>query len=375
MFKSFAVCSTTVLGLILSAPIHADEESDSWETSARRPTTADVKNIFRTRCLECHGDTRREADIHILKPETFVGDGLAVVPGDVDESFLYDVIAAEDEDYRMPEAPRPPLTQGEIEKVRRWIAEGAPGFPKDVAVSTGDSEQAKPRYGNNYVLDQIQSYILKLPRDKRAYVRFFSSNHLLVAGVTPEELELNRQALSKAINHLSWQPDIVKPVSVDEGVNSVFAVDIRDLGWHERIFEAASGESEIAESTDLYDLVLLEYPYGFVQEDNEDFAELFERYMEPAKLVRPIPYVRIDWFISVDWFINADWFISVNWFINVDLFINVDWFINIDWFIRSVFISWKTTSMFSFLCACCQFLWVFFLQFNVLKKIFSQNYC
>ena len=84
----------------LTTTVRAQEENLS----------AEVKQIFRTRCLECHGDTRREADINILDLSTFVGAAGSVVPGNVDESVLYDYIASDDEDFRMPEAPRPPLS-------------------------------------------------------------------------------------------------------------------------------------------------------------------------------------------------------------------------------------------------------------------------
>lgn len=301
MFKTVVLISMALpFGLLSGQAVTADDDTDSWETSARQDTTADVKSIFRTRCLECHGETRREADIHVLKRDSFVGVGKAVVPGDVDKSYLFDLISADDEDFRMPEAPRPPLTQGEIEKIRRWIANGAPELPKDVSYDhTAEGDSSANDLGNKYVLKKILNYVLKLPYNERPYVRFFSSNHLLASGVTADELELNRQALAKAINHLSWRPEIVKPVCVDDGIQSIFAVDIRDLGWHERIFEAASGSSKLARSIDLYDLVLLEYPYNYVVEDDQEFAELFERYIDSAQLIRPIPYVRIDWFVSV----------------------------------------------------------------------------
>ena len=66
---------------------------------------AEVKRIFRNRCFECHGDTRRESDLHIFETSEFVGAEGVVVPGDVDASYLFERIATDDEDYRMPEAP------------------------------------------------------------------------------------------------------------------------------------------------------------------------------------------------------------------------------------------------------------------------------
>lgn len=262
---------------------------------------AEVKNIFRTRCAECHGKTRREADIDILDVTSFVGEGKSVTPGSIDDSSLYDYIASEDEDSRMPEPPLPPLESFEIETVRKWIEAGAHAFPEDIQQPDNDGKDAalSSVVGAEYVLTQIQNHVKSTPRDDRPYLRFFSSNHLLIEGTTAAELDVYRQALSKAMNHLSWEPAVVKPTHVDE-VGSVFTVDIRKLGWHKRPLHVIEGGSEtVASRTDLYDLVLLEYPYGLAFESSETFDELWDDYLRPAELIRPIPFVRIDWFVSV----------------------------------------------------------------------------
>ncbi len=262
---------------------------------------AEVKNIFRTRCAECHGKTRREADIDILDVSSFVGEDKAVTPGSIDDSSLYDYIASEDEDSRMPEPPLPPLESFEIDTVRKWIEAGAPAFPADIEQPGKDAKDAALSnvVGAEYVLSQILEHIKDTPREDRPYLRFFSSNHLLISGTTAAELDVSRQALAKAMNHLSWEPAVVKPTPVDE-VGSIFAVDIRKLGWHKTPLRVVENDREtVASQTDLYDLVLLEYPYGMAFESSDTFDELWEDYLRPAELIRPIPFVRIDWFVSV----------------------------------------------------------------------------
>lgn len=258
---------------------------------------ADVKRIFRTRCLECHGDTRREGGIHILQLSSYRGEEGVVVPGDVDGSVLYDYIASDDEDFRMPEAPRPPLTKAEIETVRQWIEAGAGDFPADVVApeEQGNDAALSGVVGAEYVLTKILAYVRKLPREDRKYIRFFSSNHLLTSGATEDELHTYQHALSKAINHLSWEPDIVRPVAIDKETESIFAVDIREIGWQKSPFTNTRHDH----SVDLFDLVLLEYPYGLVFENSETFQQLSDVYLDHAGLLRPVPYVRIDWFVSV----------------------------------------------------------------------------
>ena len=260
-----------------------------------------VKQIFRSRCAECHGAERKEADLNVLDWASFVGEDGSVVPEDADESYLFERIATDDEDYRMPELPMEALSQSQIETVRQWIEAGAPEFPADVEPpkETNTDVALKNVVGAEYVLTQITDFIEKQARDDRPYYRFFSSNHLLMSGATKEELKEQHQALAKAINHLTMQPKIVRPTIVDEGVETIFAVDIRKLGWQQKLLTEVEGEREVRKSNmDLFDLVLLEYPYGIVFEDSTIYDQLWERFIDPSNMVRPVPFVRIDWFVS-----------------------------------------------------------------------------
>ena len=262
---------------------------------------SDVKQIFRSQCSECHGAERKEADLNVLDWASFVGEDGSVVPEDADESYLFERIATDDEDYRMPELPMEALSQSEIETVRQWIEAGAPEFPADVEPpkETNTDVALKNVVGAEYVLTQITDFIEKQARDDRPYFRFFSSNHLLMSGATKEELKEQHQALAKAINHLTMQPKIVRPTIVDEGVETIFAVDIRKLGWQQKLLTEVEGDHEVGKSDmDLFDLVLLEYPYGIVFEDSTIYDQLWERFIEPSNMVRPVPFVRIDWFVS-----------------------------------------------------------------------------
>lgn len=297
--------SLSIIGMLLFSPLTGVTAADD---SGSQNLAADVKQIFRARCVECHGATRREADINILELSSYRGDDGVVIPGSVDDSILYDYVASDDEDYRMPEAPRPPLTKSEIETVRKWIEHGAADFPPDVAVpeESGKDAALSGVTGAEYVLTRILQYVQQVPRDDRAYLRFFSSNHLLTSGASAAELRTCRNALAKAINHLSWEPDIVQPVCIDDGVGTIFAVDIRDLGWQKSPFTAvgssandSSANATASAGVDLFDMVLLEYPYGMVFEHSEIFQQLGDLYLHQADLVRPVPYVRIDWFVSV----------------------------------------------------------------------------
>ncbi len=262
---------------------------------------AGVKELFRTRCLECHGGAKTEAGVKILDRQVLLAKR-KIVPGNPDGSKVFQVITSTDENVYMPPKGQPRLRSEDIDLVRRWLAEGAPDFPADLAVPPELEKEAafKDVVGVSYVLQKILADVRALPLEERRYIRYFSINHLLTGGATRDVLDLHREALAKAINHLSWEKEIVRPRSIDEPVNSVFAVDIRKLGWNRQPFVCVRGNREAGRSkVNLFDLALLEYPYGIVYEDSETFDLLRAEFLEPAGQVRPIPYVRADWFVSI----------------------------------------------------------------------------
>jgi serine/threonine-protein kinase len=261
---------------------------------------ARVKQLFRARCFECHGGSKSYAGVKVLDHALLLKKK-KVRPGKPDDSPLYQLITAQDESV-MPPAGQPRLSAEDTELVRRWIAAGAPAFPADVPPP---QEKAKdPAFkdvaGVDHVLKMVRAHVRSLSREERRYVRYFSINHVLTAGATQAELELQRQALAKAINHLSWEKRVVRPMSVDGPADTVFAVDLRKLGWDAQPFERWQGGQRVGPSqVNLWDLVLLEYPYAIFYEDSDTFDHLLEEYVGPAGMIRPIAYVRADWFVSV----------------------------------------------------------------------------
>jgi len=256
-----------------------------------------VKEIFRSRCLECHGPINPSAGIKVLDRELLIRRK-KLVPGKPDASILYQSLIVKDE-TAMPKG-QPPLSAEEIAAVRRWIVQGAPAFPADAAVpAEPNREQAfKDVVGVDYVLKKILAHVRNTPRPDRRFLRYFSINHILTAGATPAELELQRDALAKAINHLTWEGQIVKLKPITP-TNTIFAIDLRQLGWHLQPYGRSRDGKSLGESAlNLFDLVLLEYPYGISYRDSETFDGLVEEFLEPAGQVRPIPYVRADWFVS-----------------------------------------------------------------------------
>ena len=94
--------------------------SDEVQTDFFRET---IIPIFTNHCLECHDTNTREGALDLSRKDAaFKGgdSGVAIVPGNAEESNLWESVHFED----MPE-DRPPLSQEEKDQIAQWINDGA----------------------------------------------------------------------------------------------------------------------------------------------------------------------------------------------------------------------------------------------------------
>jgi hypothetical protein len=88
----------------------------------------DIRPILATQCYPCHGpdSNSRKADLRLDRREEAVAAG-AIVPGRPEQSALWRRLTAADPAERMPpaKAKKPALSAEQLEKIRRWIAQGA----------------------------------------------------------------------------------------------------------------------------------------------------------------------------------------------------------------------------------------------------------
>ena len=274
---------------------------------------AAAKEVLRTNCAECHTGKNAIAGVQILNHQALLDDG-HVEPGEPDNSYLYELITSTGGDA-MPPKNRPALTESQIDTIRKWIVAGAKPFPADIESrqnapgdsSTESNDDDNPRQNSEEVESPASAesdekeihalmleHVRKTEKQDRPFLRFFSLRHLLEHGVTAERMEVHRNALAKAINHLSKERELVTPTPIDES-KSVLVVDIRMLGWHRKVLTNLADETD---KLNLFDLVLLEYPYAVLPTDSDAFDDLQAEFLNVAGQVRPIPYVRADWFCS-----------------------------------------------------------------------------
>jgi serine/threonine-protein kinase len=240
-----------------------------------------ARGVLKTYCQRCHhGPGSEGGDFDALRAETLVAprgdDTPYVVPGKPAESLLFQRLALRKQGQgdmpprKIRERPSPV----DKEAVRKWIEAGAPPFPTD---------DGRPHVGVKEVLTAIRDDLRQADAEDRPYLRYFTLNHLHNNPKVPDaDLVVYRAALSKAVNHLSWKPDVVVPRAVDKD-QTVLAVDVRKLDW---------------DRGDRWREVLVAYPYGLRYTTSRD-PDLQKLDDDVSQLTNcDLPYVRADWFVA-----------------------------------------------------------------------------
>lgn len=256
------------------------------QARADKPNPADLAarayTILRKSCFSCHGEGGTlMGNLNVLDHTSLVGPKRGLVRArNPAASLLVELV----EDGSMPPGPAnqyPRLTPAECQALRDWIDAGAP-----------------PCLGDDYVLTAVLNDVRNLPADHRPHVRYFSLNHLLAEERTRKELNSQSDLLARVVRHLSAQ-EKGRLTSVDP-TGTIFRLDLRDAGWDGTPFDVYDDNKKRIGGSDvnLFDLLLLEYPYGAIPASSEPFELLAEEYFWRARPVRPIAYVRGDWFLA-----------------------------------------------------------------------------
>lgn len=144
-----------------------------------------IRPIFNAKCLVCHGGVKKLGGFSLLFEEealdTTDSGVYAIVPGNHRKSELFKRIVHEDPELRMPQ-DGDPLTDTEIELIKRWIDEGAKWEEHWAYVTP--KVPAIPSIDSNWIKNDIDRFVLQIIKEK---------------GLTPES-EADRQTLIRRVS-------------------------------------------------------------------------------------------------------------------------------------------------------------------------------
>jgi mono/diheme cytochrome c family protein len=241
-----------------------------WGTA--RATTPEelagkAERILRDNCYRCHG--QRGSDEggfnYVLDPAKLIAEK-KLEPGQSIRSTLIQRIV---EGEMPPEGESPRPRPEDVAALKEWVDAGAVAF--------GAPRKSREFLSNEEVVRQIKADLARRNPLDRQFQRYFTLTHLYNAGISDDELQTYRHALSKLVNSLSWGHEVVQPERVDTA-GTILRIDLRDFDWARR-------------DVNVWENILNAYPYG-VSYASEDAGYVY------TNTNTRVPYVMADWFVE-----------------------------------------------------------------------------
>ena len=189
----------------------------------------DIRPLLSDRCFACHGpdDGKREGNFRldvadgVLSP-FHVNEGVQVIkPGDPESSELWKRIVTDDHSLQMPppDSGKKPLSDAQIDLIRRWIEQGATyekfwlfESPQPQALPSVENGNWSAGRIDHFVLVTLESQQIRpqQPADKRTLIRRVT---LDLTGLPPTRQEIKQfeedsspDAYSKLVDRLLATP-------------------------------------------------------------------------------------------------------------------------------------------------------------------------
>ena len=138
-----------IAGLAMAAPLsRADDAPPKPDgTKADAPAAVsfyrDIRPVLQAQCQGCHQPAKAQGKLVLTSHAGLLKAGesgeAAVVPGQPDQSLLLKQITPKDGKAEMPK-DKDPLTADQIDRLRRWIAAGAPDDTPPATAATIDAD-------------------------------------------------------------------------------------------------------------------------------------------------------------------------------------------------------------------------------------------
>lgn len=197
--------------------------------SASDLAKAQAQNILLTNCGGCHGSRLTKesarAGMNYIDDMDELALNKQVVPLDADASPII---------KRMRDGSMPPggprVKDTDIDFVANFIneADNWPGAPK---VTCNDN----PPLSFDELYEAVARDLRDQDADDAPFIRYISLDNRTAAGICKDTaLDIERQSVSKFINSLSIDANVVQPEAVNRD-QTLYRVDIRDLRWNREI--------------------------------------------------------------------------------------------------------------------------------------------
>lgn len=162
-----------------------------------------IKPILQAHCQGCHQPAKAKSDYVMTSFEKLLAGGesgkKAIVPGKPEASYLVEEITPHEGKAAMPPDGRPPLSDSEIELIRKWIAQGA---KNDSATVASFYDQAHPPV---YSRQPVVTSIDYSPDGKWLAIAGF--HEILLYRSDMSQLEARLIGMSERIQSVKFSPD------------------------------------------------------------------------------------------------------------------------------------------------------------------------
>lgn len=146
------------LGWLILVVRSAGAQSDS---ATSIDFASQIAPILLRHCHECHGPLQQSGGVRFDQRDSVAAGGYSqhqLIGGTLQSNEIYRRVASRDASYRMPKG-RPPLSDQDLELIRRWINSGTP-WP---AESTPSTTRAQPWFSLDTWLRSAESWITEVP--------------------------------------------------------------------------------------------------------------------------------------------------------------------------------------------------------------------
>jgi mono/diheme cytochrome c family protein len=277
---------------------------------------ASAENVLASNCGQCHGpaltqDQAKAGMNYINDIDKLVSTGKIVPLNSAGSLVVQRMIRGE-----MPplSSGLPRVTEADYTVVADYIDN--PTFWPNVATNVKSCTEDGQLVDFDELFQDANADLRGQDSDDRPFMRYISLTNRFTAGICLEQLEKDRQAMTKMMNMLSKRASISEPVAVNKE-ETLFRIDLRDFNWDDPVDVDGRGFN------DSWEAIAENNPYAvrfegddaddLIDDTETDFPIMFADQMLAVATIGNVYYglIGVDSRGSLDSFISNDLGIDV----------------------------------------------------------------